>query len=100
MNPSPAIFSVLAMDNTQIHHSRWVAEKVESVGCLLLYLPAYYPDLNPIKNGLSIFKSALRCNHDILTGGEDYFHVIDEFFSIVFTSNLIKKLFSGCVYGL
>ena len=100
MNPFPAPCSVLVMDNAQIHHNGRVAEIVESAGCLLLYLPAYSPDLNPIEKAFSVFKSALRRNHDLLTGGPDDFHVIDEFVSLIFTSYLIKKLFVGCGYEL
>ena len=88
------------MDNAPIHHNGRVAEIVEAAGCLLLYLPAYSPDLNPIKKGFSIFKSALRRNHDLLTGGPDDFYVIDEFVRLIFTADLITKLFAGCGYAL
>jgi len=100
MNPFPASCSVLVMDNAQIHHNGRVADIVESAGCLLLYLPAYSPDLNPIEKAFSVFKSSLRHNNDLLNGGEDDFFVIDQFVGLVFTSCLIQKLFAGCGYGL
>ena len=100
MNPFPGPCSVLVMDNAPIHHNGRVAEIVESAGCLLIYLPAYSPDFNPIEKGFSVFKSSLRRNQDLLTGGEDDFHVLDAFVRLVFTPDLIQKLFTGCGYGL
>ena len=100
MNPFPAPCSVLVMDNAQIHHNGQVAEIVENAGCLVLYLPPYSPDLNPIEKGFSVFKSALRRNYDLLTGGPDDFEVLDVFVTMIFTSGLNKKLFAGCGYGL
>ena len=97
MNPFPSPCSVLVMDNAQIHQNGRVAQIVESAGCLLLYLPAYSPDLNPIEKGFSVFKSSLRRNHNLLNGGRDDYYVIDEFFWLVFTSDIIKKLFAGVV---
>ena len=100
MNPFPSPCSVLVMDNAQIHHNGRVAQIVESAGCLLLYLPAYSPDLNPIEKAFSVFKSYSTRNHNLLTGGQYYYYMIDEFFRLVFTSNLIKKIFTGCGYGV
>jgi len=37
------------MDNATFHKSARIRELVESVGCTLLYLPPYSPDLNPIE---------------------------------------------------
>lgn len=100
MNPFPSPFSVFIMDNSKIHHNGRVAQIVELAGGLLLYLPAYSPDLNPIEKAFSVFKSSLTHNHNLLTGGQDYYYMIDEFFRFVFTSNLIKKIFTGCGYGV
>jgi transposase len=37
------------LDNASFHKSPRIKELVESVGCGLLYLPPYSPDLNPIE---------------------------------------------------
>jgi transposase len=75
-----------------------VAEILESRGCLVVYLPPYSPDLNPIEKGLSVYKSTLRRFELLLTGGEEDYDVIDKFVRLVFTSDFNKKLFrgSGC----
>ena len=41
--------SVLIMDNASIHHSGRVKRMCEEVGVILIYLPPYSPDLNPIE---------------------------------------------------
>lgn len=75
MNPFPAERSVLVLDNCRIHHNDAIAELVQaagmssissslsitngSSGCLILYLPAYSPDLNPIEESFSTRKSRI-----------------------------------------
>lgn len=41
--------SVLILDNCQIHHNDALVDLVHAAGCLILYLPAYSPDFNPIE---------------------------------------------------
>jgi transposase len=41
--------TVLVLDNATFHKSSRTREIVEEVGCELLYLPPYSPDLNPIE---------------------------------------------------
>lgn len=40
---------VVIMDNASFHKSQRTRELIESVGCRLIYLPPYSPDLNPIE---------------------------------------------------
>ena len=47
MNPYPQNKSVLILDNCAIH---------KSAGCLLIFLPPYFPDLNPIEENFSAGK--------------------------------------------
>ena len=74
MNPYPAERSVLILDNCHIHHNDALVDLVQSagvffllykivevlihdLGCLILYLPPYSPDLNPIEESFSTRKS-------------------------------------------
>ncbi|WP_232488898.1 transposase [Orientia tsutsugamushi] len=43
----PAQFVV--MDNAAFHKSKKTKELIESVGCKVIFLPPYSPDLNPIE---------------------------------------------------
>lgn len=40
---------VVVMDNAAFHKSRKTYELINSVGCKLIFLPPYSPDLNPIE---------------------------------------------------
>ena len=40
---------VVIMDNASFHKSKKTKDLIESVGCKLLFLPPYSPDLNPIE---------------------------------------------------
>ena len=41
---------VVVMDNINFHRNPKVKELIESVGCTILFLPTYSPDLNPIEH--------------------------------------------------
>jgi len=51
---------VVIMDNCSIHKSPKVKELIESVGCKLIYLPPYSPDLNPIENYWAVMKNQIK----------------------------------------
>jgi transposase len=48
------------MDNAAFHKSKLTKELIESVGCILLYQPAYSPDLNPIEQQWAVLKQKFR----------------------------------------
>ncbi|KIK01714.1 hypothetical protein K443DRAFT_98091, partial [Laccaria amethystina LaAM-08-1] len=60
MNPYPAPLSVLILDNCHIHHIEGVAEMCKERYYLLVYLPPYSPDLNPIEECFSFIKHYIR----------------------------------------
>jgi len=51
---------VVVMDNLGAHRPKRVRELIEAMGCELIYLPSYSPDLNPIEEALSKIKHILR----------------------------------------
>ena len=51
---------VVVMDNLSSHKVAGVRERIEACGALLLYLPPYSPDLNPIEKAWSKLKQGLR----------------------------------------
>lgn len=63
--------SIIVMDNASIHYNSKVAELIQSVGALLVYLPPYSPDLNPIEEAFSAVKSFLKANEEIVTTKDD-----------------------------
>jgi transposase len=48
------------MDNLAVHKVTGVRTAIESAGAMLLYLPPYSPDLNPIEMAFSKLKALLR----------------------------------------
>lgn len=51
---------IVIMDNLGSHKGRAVRAAIEAVGAILLYLPPYSPDFNPIENAFSKLKAMLR----------------------------------------
>lgn len=51
---------IVVMDNLPSHKVPGIREAIEAQNALLLYLPPYSPDLNPIEQVLEKFKAALR----------------------------------------
>lgn len=56
---------VVIMDNAAFHKSVKIKELIESVGCKLLYLPPYSPDLNPIEKFWANMKRWIRSHLDL-----------------------------------
>jgi transposase len=51
---------ILIIDNLPAHKSARVTAAIEGVGCVLVYLPPYSPDLSPIENMWSKVKASVR----------------------------------------
>ena len=59
-NPFPGPRSVIILDNAGIHTDPELERIVEAEGCLLRYLPAYSPDLNPEELTFSVLKGWMK----------------------------------------
>ena len=51
---------VVILDNATFHKSKKTKELIESIGCKILFLPPYSPDLNPIEVFWANFKRMVR----------------------------------------
>lgn len=60
MNPYPARNSVLVMDNAPIHKRGNINRLCEDAGVLLVYLPTFSPDMNPIEKCWSVMKAHFK----------------------------------------
>jgi len=54
----------VVMDNASFHKSQKTKELIESVGCKIIFLPPYSPDLNPIEKFWANMKRWIRCKID------------------------------------
>ena len=53
----------MIMDNASIHHVENVVDLIENqIGARLLFLPSYSPDLNPVEEVFSQFKTTMKQN--------------------------------------
>ena len=57
----------VVMDNINFHKTPQVKALIESVGCQLLFLPTYSPDLNPIEHWWFKIKQLIRSVADQFT---------------------------------
>ena len=51
---------IVVMDNLPAHKVAGVRQAIEACCAILLYLPPYSPDLNPIENAFAKFKAHVR----------------------------------------
>ena len=58
--------SIALMDNCSIHHTQEVADLFLEAGILLIFLPPYSPDLNPIELAFGYVKGYLKEHQDLL----------------------------------
>ena len=58
--------SIAVMDNCSVHHVQEVADLFNSAGILLIYLPPYSPDFNPIEPAFSYVKHYLKDHENIM----------------------------------
>ena len=58
--------SISLMDNCSIHHTHEVADLFLTAGILLIFLPPYSPDMNPIELAFGYIKGYLKEHQDLL----------------------------------
>ena len=58
--PSLEQGTVIVMDNASFHSKKRLLSVAQSVGCRLLFLPPYSPELNPIEKFWAWLKRFLR----------------------------------------
>ena len=51
---------IVFMDNASVHKVNGIEEAIEARGAILVYLPSYSPDFNPIEQLFSKLKAVLR----------------------------------------
>ncbi len=52
--------SVVIMDNASIHHVDEVVQMIQGVGAMIIFLPPYSPDYNPIEEAFSKVKTVIK----------------------------------------
>lgn len=68
----------VVMDNASFHKSTKTRELIESVGCKVIFLPPYSPELNPIEKFWANMKRWIKQN---ISNYAELYDVICEFFT-------------------
>jgi transposase len=58
--PTLTAGKTIAIDNASFHQSQKIKDLIKNVGCELIYLPPYSPDLNPIEHYWHKIKTVVR----------------------------------------
>ena len=77
---SPMLIAV--MDNCSIHHTEDVAKLFQNAGILLMFLPPYSPDTNPIELAFGYVKAYLKEHQDLL-GFINHTHIVHAAFNSI-----------------
>ena len=70
------------MDNLSVHHVEEIADLFQQSG-IILYLPAYSPDLNPIEEVFSYVKYYLKKHDELLQAVPDPKPIIHSAFASI-----------------
>lgn len=75
--PELRVGQIVIMDNATFHKASKTKELIEHAGCVLLFLPPYSPDLNPIEKFWANFKKQVK---EIATKFKNLAEAIDHAF--------------------
>lgn len=64
-------YDVLVMDNASFHHSERIKQMCDDAGIVLIYLPPYSPDLNPIEEFFAELKAFIKRQWAVYSGATD-----------------------------
>lgn len=70
---------VVVLDNAAFHKSAKTIAFIESVGCRVIFLPPYSPDLNPIEKFWANMKRWIR---NYITQFDHFDEALDKFFAL------------------
>ena len=83
MQPFPNKNSILILDNCSIHHVDYIKDAFQSAGILVLYLPPYSPDLNPIEKVFSSVKYYLKDHDEVIQVANNFKKVFSSAFEAI-----------------
>ena len=92
-----SFFKLFSIDNHAVHHVVEVRDIIEDTGAILLFLPPYSPELNPIEGVFSIVKQFIRANDGIFLTTDDAETFVFQSFLQVLQSD-VQALYHHCGY--
>lgn len=98
MLPYPNPTSILVMDNCSIHHVQFVKDYINDSGILLLFLPPYSPDLNPIESVFGYVKDYLKKHEELMQVFTNSSDLIQAGFEAI-TADMCENWIANCGYS-
>ena len=99
MNSYPGPNSVLVCDNAKVHKGRRVQQLCDEKGVMLIFLPPYCPELNPIELCFAAIKSCLRKSQAMsLTSDPEW--EVQQTAAEVMSRDLCSSLYQHCGYNM
>ena len=83
MHPFPGDQSILVMDNCRVHHTEQLIDLAQNAGILLLFLPPYSPDFNPVEELFSYLKYYLKQHDEVIQALENITPILQSAFDSV-----------------
>ncbi len=75
--------SIVILDNCTVHHTEEVTELFHSAGIVVIFLPPYSPDFNPIEASFGYVKSYLRQHDELLQAVDNPIPIIKAAFDSI-----------------
>ena len=91
--------SVIIHDNCAIHHVSEIEELLEGTGVIMLYLPPYSPDYNPIEEAFAKVKSTLKAMETEMQHTDDIDMLVCAAFSTITTQDCIGWIRHAGIYN-
>ena len=93
--------SVVVMDNASIHHVDGIVSMIQEVGALVLFLPPYSPDYNPIEETFSKVKSTIKAHEtEMEIGGMEIEDIVLAAFSSITQDDCYNWISNAGVYTM
>jgi transposase len=96
LNPYPLPRSVVILDNASIHMYPEFVAAVRSVGAIVVYLPTYSPDYNPIEVAFGLVKQFIQRHYNRYI--QNSLLVLNEAFEAYAEYTATGNLFKHCGY--
>ena len=90
--------SVVVLDNCSIHHITKIVQMIEELGTLVLFLPPYSPDYNPIEEAFSKVKSMLKLMDKEAEVTEDLESIVLSAFSFITAHDCQQWINDASIY--
>ena len=97
MLPYPNPKSIIVMDNCSIHHVDYVRDFITDSGILLMFLPPYSPDLNPIESVFGFLKGYLKMHEEVMQAFINSSDLIEKGFQEI-TAQMCEHWITNCGY--